>query len=113
MGSALGSQSIEEFDQITTQREARGLTSQRDEGVDQTRLVQSRERSRPPEIDLDLYVAEQIQRPREAAHAATGSLGDYGESPDLGHQEVQDPIGLAEVDGATGESRAVAVTCAG
>ncbi len=86
VGAALGSQSIEEFEQITTQREARGIASQRDEGVDQTRLVQSRERGRPPDVHLDLEVAEQIQRPLESTHASTGSLGDYGESSDLWHQ---------------------------
>ena len=54
-------------------------------------------------IDLDQDVVEQLQAARKALHAASRALGDHGEAPVFGHQQVQNAVRLTEIDGAQNE----------
>src|SRR5262245_32395359 len=78
---ALGREPVEELDEVAAEREAGGLPAEPRESPDQRGRIEARHGRRAMPIELHLQVVKEIERAREAAHAAAGSLRDGGESP--------------------------------
>src|SRR5262249_55131297 len=100
---ALRREPVEELEQVAAEREARRLGAQAREGVDQRRLVEAREPAAAPRLELDAQVVEEVERAREAAHAAPRPLRDRAEAARVRHEQVDDAIRLAEVEHAQDE----------
>ena len=99
-------------------RSARESRAQPDEGVDQPRVLEARHRRRAGGRSTSTRRwLKRSRTPGEAPRAAARALRDRREPPARGRQQVDDEVGLAEVDGAQhqrlGRERSHAGTVAG
>jgi hypothetical protein len=96
---ALRREAVEELEEEAAEREAPRVRAEADEGVQQARVLEPRERAAPRPLDLDAQVVEEVEDAREAPRAPARALRDRGEAPAAGKEQVDDEVGLAEVDG--------------
>ena len=100
----LGREPGEQLDHVAGEGVARGISTQRKEGGDESSPI---EQWHPPSlarVDLHFESIEQIERAGETTHTAPRVLRHRGHSATRRGQQVDDEIGFPELHGAKHES---------